>query len=308
MNHIAATQAAEDALSATDLSEAVRATAMLADVTISLWGAERTDHAIMERAKRDAGATGNVGRAVKNLLAGVDGPLKATRSAFAAVRTKHYEITLPWVTDPHAERQRGPRLLPTMLFEKYITEMNSKKREALTALDAFIAEYPDLVIQARANLGGLADADYPDAVEVKRHFRVAFDFEPIPAGAAFRGLPDHMIDKLSRNLAERQKRMLGAATKAMWEEVGTRVRHVVGRLSDPEARFKVSTIESARELAVLLPGWNVTNDPRAHEIAYDIDRMLAGVDADAIRKDETVRKEVATQAQGVADKLTAWGL
>ena len=47
------------------LLEAVQATAMLADVTLMLWGAERTDRKIMEDAKAQAGAVGDVGRAMR---------------------------------------------------------------------------------------------------------------------------------------------------------------------------------------------------------------------------------------------------
>ncbi len=291
-----------------DLSEAVRSTAMLADVSISLWSAERSDAKIMDKAKADAGAVGNVGRAIKNLLAGADTSLKTTRSAYNAVRSEHYSLTLPWVADPHAERARGPRLLPNVLFERYLTAMSARKREALAALDIFVAEYPDLVVTAKANLGALADVDYPDQNEVRASFKVAFDFEPIPAGTQFRGLSDNMLEKLSRGLAAKQQRMVEAAQAGMWEQVRDRIKHVVERLADPKNTFKNSTIENVKELLILLPGWNVASDPRVTEITSDIERMLGAVDTKAIRKHETVRKDVSAQAQAVADKLTQWGL
>jgi hypothetical protein len=291
-----------------DLSEAVRATAMLADVSISLWGAERSDAKIMDKVKADAGAVGNVGRAIKNMLAGVDGSLRDTRAAFNAVRSEHYSLTLPWVSDPHAERQRGPRLLPNVLFDRYLGEMSKRKRDAMAALDKFVTEYPDLVVQAKSNLGSLADLDYPSQNEVRGSFKVSFDFEPIPAGTAFRGLSPHMLDRLSKGLAAKQDRMVQGAMSSMWENVRERVTHVVERLSDPANTFKSSTVENVRELLVLLPGWNVAGDPRVAEIVKDLDQMLTGVDVKAIRKTESVRKDVADQAQRVTDKLTQWGL
>lgn len=291
-----------------DLSEAVRSTAMLADVTISLWGAERADAKIMDKVKADAGAVGNVGRAIKNMLAGVDGSLKDTRAAFNAVRSEHYSITLPWVGDPHAERQRGPRLLPNVLFDRYLGEMSRRKRDAMVQLDKFVAEYPELVVKAKANLGQLADLNYPSQDEVRASFRVSFDFEPIPAGTAFRGLSDNMLDRLSRGLAAKQERMVQSATAAMWEQVRDRVKHVVDRLADPKNAFKNSTIDHVRDLLVLLPGWNVVGDPRVGEITRDISDMLGGVDAKALRKSEAVRNDVSRQAQAVSDKLTNWGL
>lgn len=291
-----------------DLSEAVRATAMLADVSISLWGAERSDTKIMDKVKSDAGAVGNVGRVVKNLLAGVDGSLKDTKSAFNAVRSQHYAFTLPWVSDPHADRARGPRLLPNVLFDRYLTAMSLKRREAMAALDKFIAEYPDLVTQARANLGTLADVSYPDAAEVRSSFRVTFDFEPIPAGTAFRGLSPTMLDKLSKSLASKQERMVVAASGAMWTQVRERVAHITERLTDPKTVFRESTVDSVRELLVLLPGWDLTGDPRVAEVVSDISRMLSGVDGKTLRKSETVRADVADQARGLVDKMAGWGV
>src|SRR3954465_11847257 len=87
-----------------DINFAVRSTSMLADVTIGTWSAEYSDRDLMDGIKADAGATGDVGRVIKNVLAGADGLLKDARGAYAAVRAKHFSMTLPWVGDPNATR------------------------------------------------------------------------------------------------------------------------------------------------------------------------------------------------------------
>lgn len=301
--------AESDAITQADMSAAVRETAMLADITLAVWSAERTDHKIMADAKAQAGAVGNVGRAIKNLLAGADEDLRATRSAFSAVRAQHYALTLPWVSDPHAERQRGPRLLPNMLWDKYALSMGQKKRAALAALDAFVASYPDCARRAQANLGGLANAsDYPGPAEVRGHFRIAFDFEPIPDGGSFRGLPEAALAKLEAGLKRKQQVMLEGATRAMWSEIGERVGHLAARMAEPDARFKASTVAAVAELPALVKGWNIGGDPRAAEIAGEIDRMMQGVAPHTLREDAAARADVAGKAQAVAAKLSAWGL
>ena len=77
-----------------DIGEAVRSTAILADVTISMWGAERSDAKVMEEVKTNAGATGNVGRVMKNMLAGADGLLKDTKSGQEVTILVTDELTL----------------------------------------------------------------------------------------------------------------------------------------------------------------------------------------------------------------------
>ena len=291
-----------------DVGEAVRSTAVLADITISMWGGERTDADLMAKVRADAGAVGNVGRVIKNMLAGADGSLKEVKSAFNAVRMEHYAMTLPWVADPHAMRATGARLLPNVLFDQYLKVMGTRRRVALQTLDKFIAEYPDLVVRARTNLGNMADLTYPTPEDVRAQFRIGFDFEPIPSGHTFKGLPDALLHKLSKSLHEKQERMIAAANAAMWETVRERVARLAERMSDPEAKFRESTVENLRDLIVLLPGWNLAGDARAAEITEDITRMLAGVDAKALRDKTDVRKDVAEQARNVVDKLSQWNL
>lgn len=292
-----------------DIMQAVRESAMLADITISMWEGKRVDKNLMDSVKNQHGASGDVGTVNKKLLAGVEQKLKDVRSAFTTARSLHYAHTLPWVSDPHAERQRGPRLLPHLLFQKYLDALSRQKRVAMQLLDEFIADYPVLIAQAKANLGGMAnDDDYPTEAELRSKFRISFDWEPIPSGASFKGLPDHTIERLAKALHAKQERMIQAATKAMWDDVKDRVGHLLGRLADPEARFKSSTIENVKELVTLLPGFNLTGDAAVQEIIEDINQMLDGVDAKELRDNLTTRSDVANKAQALVDKMSKWGV
>jgi hypothetical protein len=311
MNDVAKVITPEEATSFSrdDLAEAVRSMALLADLTISLWSGERTDAAISARLKADAGAVGNTGRYVKNLLAGCDGKLKDTRAAFAAARTMHYKLTLPWVSDPHAERQQGPRLLPNLLFQRYIDELTKLRKTATDKLADFIYDYPNLVTQAQANLAGLARAeDYPDATTVEAAFKLHFDFSPIPPASAFPNLPDDMLVALGRNLRKRQETAARSAEAAMWARVRELVGHLAARLKEPDAMLRETTLENVRELVTLLPGYNFTGDARVDQVVSEIGAMLDGVGIKEIRKDAALRGDVAARAQAINDRLSSWGL
>ena len=294
--------------SSDDIIEAVRATSLLADVTLHMWGAERNDPAIILKAKEDAGAVGNVGRAVKNLLAGADVEYKATRTAYSAVRVQHHALTLPWVSDVHATRAIGPRLLPTALWDRYITAMQTARSNALQALENFIAVYPDRIKQAQDNLRSLASADeYPDPDQVRSAFRVSFDFNPVPSGASFKGLPEGTLAKLDAQLRTRQQVMVQSANDALWDEVKTRLGRFTTVVSS-DIQLRQPTVSSVTELADLLPGWNIAQDARVIEVEQDIRRMFDGLDAAKLREDEVRRADVSGQAQAVMDKLASWGL
>jgi hypothetical protein len=296
-------------VSRADLTEAVRQTSLLADLTVSIWSGERTDHKISAKLKEDAHAVGNTGRYVKNLMAGADSELKSVRAAYLASRTLHYQLTLPWVTNPHVDRSASGRLLPNLLFHRYVSEMGALQRAAKEKLDAFLVDYPKLIIQAQANLAGLANpADYPDESQVRAAFRIDIDFQPIPAAAGFQGLPDAMLDKLGERLRARQERGIAAAQADMWARVRDSVSHLVKRLEDPEPHFKSATVEAVRELVTLIPGFNCAQDARANEVADEINRMLTGVSAEDIRKNDNVRQDVVSRAQAITEKLNQWGL
>jgi hypothetical protein len=302
-------------ISTNTVTDTIRETAMLADITISIWSGSRTDNNLLEGVKRQHHATGNVGKVIKNLLPGADEPLKATRSAFMACRLKFYELTLPWPTDPHAARQSGPRLLPNALFNVFNTELAKLRRAALTQLEELCSQYPDLIAKGQQNLGTMASsADYPTVDELRDSFRISFDFTPIPDTASFKGLDEATLERLSARLARKQEVQLAEASKAMWQEAKKRIEHLVEKLTlrSPEGeagpKFKSATVEHVRSLITLLPGWNIAGDPKISEVVEEIKELLRGVTAEELRKQPKARSDVARHARSVADKMSSWGV
>lgn len=292
-----------------DIGEAVRETSMLADVTISMWSAERTDAALLQKIKDDAGATGNVGRVVKNMLAGADAPLKDTRSAFNDVRVAHYRLTLPWTADPHSERSRGPRLLPNALWDTYLGDVTAARTKAYAVRDVFLDEYPALVERAKLNLGELAkNIVYPTVEELRAQFRIVIELDPIPDRASFKGLPTQTLEKLGDALVRKQAVMVQAAQTAMWVTCKDRLTHLRDRLGDPEAMFHATTVEKVRELVKLMAAWNITKDIRAVEVVAWIDELLSGIKPDDLRNDETMRERVYTDTCRILTAINQWSV
>jgi len=291
-----------------DMTQAVRESAMLVDITVSEWSGLITDKAASEKVKADAGAIGDAGKFRKNLLAGADAGLRKVRAAYRAVRDIQRKYTLPW-QDPRHPKD-GPTLLPLAFYDEFIKALAKQKLEAETARDEFLLDYAATIAKAKANLGGLAsDADYPAPEEIKAKFKLSLDFTPIPSGAEFRGLPANTLDRLSKRLEGRHQAKLAEAQTEMWGRVKERVKVLVDRLDDPEAGFHASTVEKLRDLIRMLPGFNaVGNDPRVDEIVGDINRMLDGVDAEAMRRNDALRADVAAQGKAVAKKLNDWNL
>lgn len=288
--------------------ESLRATAMLADVTIGTWSGERSDMQAMDNLKASAGATGKVGRVIKYLMAGADARLKDTRGAFAAIRTAHISLTQPWVMDINADRLRGPRLLPNILFEQYLNTVGERKRVANDALDTMLAHYDEDVALAKTNLGGLADDAYPSKDQIRGMFYVKIDFEPLPASADFRNLPPHFASKLAENLRKKQETMMQGAQASMWQVIRERVGHARARLADEDLNFKASTIDHLRAVVDLAPAWNIAADDRVPGICAAIADALHNVTPKDLRKDAMLRAKTAEALGKVLDTLDGWGV
>lgn len=293
-------------VTSTDMADAMRMAGMLATVQISVWEGMKLDKKSLEELKKLHGATGNIGRLNINVLSGNDGLLKDVHSAMYAVRSRHYELTLPWVSDPHAIRQRGPRWLSNLLFQQYVVELGALKKIALEKLEGeFLPAYPGLVQSAQANLGTISNGFiYPTVSEIKALFRVKFDFEPIPDRTGFRGHDDHTLNQLGDILDKKRKAQEAGVMKGMWDEVRSRVEALIKATVKPSG----ATVGNVRELLTLMPGWNLTGNPMVDEIRNDIDQLLSGIEAEDLRKDDKLRAATASEAQKIVDKMSKLGL
>src|SRR5262249_10321092 len=157
-----------------DLVAAVRDTAVLATLQMGKWTGKANDPARVREAKERHGARGNVGTFNKNLMSGCDAHLKAIETAYAACRERHDMLTLTW-----SSGRGAPRLLPNVLVDRYLNEMAALRTAALNTVKDFLAVYDQLVQQARANLGGMADYKYPTRDEIEKRFYITFDFDVI---------------------------------------------------------------------------------------------------------------------------------
>jgi hypothetical protein len=291
----------------TDLAQAVREAAVLATVKVSVWSGVKTDAALVEELKKVHQARGNVGKLLKNVMAGADAHLKKVNSAYHAVRQQHYDTSLAWVGNSSDDRKKGPRLVPHTLFDTYIHTIGKKKREAEDILEDYLPKHLGYAREAQRNLSTMADQFYPSEDEVRAKFKITVDFEPIPNSVGFTGLPPGAYERLSKNLNKRLRLQIDGAQKEMFEKAYERIEHLVGLLADEDKKFKEASIRHVRELITLLPGWNVAGNPHVTGICNDIENLLAGVDPEDLRKDKTLRASTVVEAQAIADKLKQLG-
>jgi hypothetical protein len=267
---------------------------MLADMTIHRWTASKHDRSVSAEVERTHNAN-NAGRYNKQLI---DKAHLATIDTLGnQLRAFHYRLTLPW-------SDKGARLLPSKLFMQYQEGFASLRDQREKAVEDFLRSYPTLVQAARTRLNSMFEpSDYPSAEELRRSFGVELEIMPVPSAADFRldVINDEMQTGIRNDIVRKLHERQAQATKDCW----ARVKEVVGRISEqcskPKGRIHDSLMENAADLATLLDGLNITNDPGITSIEDDLRALI--VDPDQLRNSAVTRSGVGRLADSILQRI-----
>ena len=267
--------------------------AMLARLSISQWTARKHDKSVSSEIEK-AHAAHDAGRFNKLL---VNKTLLDPISKHAGtVRQFHYAQTLPW-------NDGGDRLLPSVLFAGYTTQIRKFKSEFEALVRSLVAAYPAEVQAARNRLGTMYDpADYPEAHELYERFDIAVEFIPVPDAKDFRvDVAKEAADEIRTQITASVNARQAEAVKDCYRRVRDVVSKLYDRLSVENAVFKDSLVSNARDLMAVLPGLNITQDPELVMLHEEINALL--VDPYTLRNDPTARKATADAADAILAKL-----
>lgn len=271
--------------------------AMLADLTVSLWNAKKFDQDVTTATTTQFNASSESGRFNKYLIdKSLIKPIAAARSA---LEEYHKTKTAPW-------HQGGGRMLPSVLFMEYTSEMRRLKTIFEGEVHNFLAKYPAEVIAAQTSLGQMYNpGDYPHVQDLKQKFGVIIDLTPMPDLADFRTT---MIQEAADEAAAAMKDTYERKEKIVVRDGYRRAQEVVQKmyevLSDPDKIFRDSLVGNVETVADLLPALNLTDDPGLTNIAVAMKSQLCH-GAAAIRANPELRQQIANSASAVLSQLAA---
>ena len=273
--------------------------ATLVAVDISQWTARKMDKKVTDKVNREHNASEDAGRYNKLLIAAKH--LEAINSAVAKARRLHYTMTKPWCDE-------GVRILPNVLHAKFADEFRKLKREFDTAVDEFCRDYPVYVEERKRSLNGLFNvSDYPHPTRIRSRFKMATKVFPVPETDDFRSdvLDADTVDDIKRELTETNETVLNDALQHTARQIIEVVGHMASKLKEYKTKgktrsfFSYTLVENVRELAELLPAFNLTDDPALDAIAKRIKRELCAEDAETLRHNDEARKVVAKSADAI---------
>jgi len=272
---------------------AINSRALLVNLSISTWSARKFDRAISDEIAAQHNAARDAVRANKSLIQGDS--YKALIRAAQAARTAHYFHTLAWSDE-------GWRLLPTSNHAAYTDELRALQGQFQTALAEFVRDYPRLQEIARARLNGMyKDSDYPHPAAISDRFSMSTEFTPVPAAGDFR-LDELTADELQRveqSVTNRVEQATADAVADAWRRLHEVVSAMRERLAQPDAVFRDSLVNNARDVVEVLGRLNVTRDSSLEAMRATVAADLTQYEPQELRDAPAIREQTAARADEI---------
>ena len=273
--------------------------AILVQLNISTWSANKLDKEISAETSAIKGAISNSVRTHKSLLPMCD-LLDDIKKKASLIRTKFYENTLPWGV-------KGIQILPTANYLAFMTDFRKERAEYEQLVNRFVPAYPQLVVDAQRFLGAAyKPADYPEAHEIGDKFKMDMQVMPVPNTDFRVNIADEELQRIHDEVEARVKQAAKGAMMDVWQRLYDKVKHLAEKLDDPKAIFRDSTVNHLVDLCEMLPRLNVMDDPNLEAMRQEVEAKLAGYNPDTLRADVKVRQTVATEANDIAAKMAAF--
>lgn len=281
--------------------------AMLSVLNLSAWTAVKKDRKVTREVLLQHNARSDAGQWNKRLVS--KDALAEIALIHGQAREYHRIHTLPWL-------DKGPRLLPATFHSEYEPTMLDFQERSAMAVSRFVEGYPDFVADARIVQNGMfSEADYPSSDRIERKFGFRYILMPVPDEKDFR------VD-ISETVAERIRESVRAANDAtikgaitdiaaraheVLSEMATSLRGYHPATKDHKATgiFRDTLVSNVADLAALIPGLNIADDPTLAWLATSMQR-LSGIAPDTLRTDSMARATIADNAQAIIDHVSSF--
>lgn len=278
---------------------------LLVYVTVGVWTARKLDKRATTQLTHEASAVDSAARVNKHLLANADAHLKAISAIAQRARRLLDERTLPW-------DDAGNRICSNAGAMQLVADFDPIRREFHAAVDEFVAAYPDLRELAMTSLGDLANADdYPLPETLRGRFHLRLTLSPVAdsfVSEVRKDVSTEQASLLERHYQSRVEAQQSSALMAAWERLRSDAALLVDRLTttSPTDRAKVreAVVNNLVETSQILQGLNVFQSAELDTVCRDVQNMLRGIDAQALREDTVLSQKIRTEADDLVARLT----
>ena len=226
--------------------------------------------------------------------------------AFKAVTAVRGKVLSLWKAESLPFPEPGVRLIRQDridAFNSRMQELREELEEAVWRLDEHFAE---LKSAARERLGRLFNAaDYPDSL--RNLFAVTWDFPSVEPPPYLQQLNPQLYQEECQRVQQRFDEAVRLAEEAFTAELAKLVSHLTERLSGQEdgksKTFRDSAVENLTQFFTRFRQLNVRSNEQLDALVADAQRIVRGVEPQALRDNEGLRQHVATEMSRVQSVL-----
>ena len=236
--------------------------------------------------------------------------LKEIDKVKGLLRNTHTSLTQPWFDE-------GPRIITTRGYGAYKVKVEDLIAQFYAAVEAFIRDYDNILLDAQANLHGLyRPENYPTAEAIRQLFSAKLVTDVIPDRADIRLDIDEdrmakLVEDIRREEHNRVDNVFANIQQTIVKEVTEMIealdRHGVKLKDGARAQgFRDTLVPRIAKMVDMIKMTNITNDPKVEELRDRIYSKLAMHDCEALREDDVLREEVKQDATEILNDLDSY--
>ena len=200
----------------------------------------------------------------------------------------------------------GIRLIRQDRIDQLDAQMREYREELDEAVQKLDDHYAELRQAARERLGTLYDpSNYP--VSLIDMFSMEWEFPAVQPPDYLRQLNPQLYEQECRRVQARFDDAVRMAEEAFTSELAAIVSHLTERLSgqvDGKPKvFRDSAIGNLTEFFARFQDLNVRSNEELDQLVANAQRIVRGVEPQALRDNQTLRQHVATELSGVQSVL-----
>ena len=232
--------------------------------------------------------------------------LDSKHPAFRAVNAVKHEVVTYWrgVSLPFPEP--GIRLIRQQDVSAVQVQLTTLKAELTEAVEQLDQQFDAMKATARERLGSLFNpTDYPDSL--RSLFDVTWEFPNVEPPSYLQQLSPDLYRQESQRISARFDEAVQLAETAFIEEMSRLVSHLTERINgsdDGQPKvFRDTAIENIREFFQRFRELNVHSSEQLDQLVEQSQRILSGVEPQALRDTAQLRQRVAGELAAVQSVL-----
>ena len=281
-------------------AEQLRATMAALRVTFCWFGVRKSlTPEQRSQAAESFGAEGQFLSAGKKLLDTKHPAYRTLGGVKHAIVTYWRGVSLPFP-------EPGIRLIRQQDVSAVQVQLTSLKVELSDAVEQLDQQFEALKATARQRLGSLFNpTDYPDSL--RSLFDVTWEFPNVEPPSYLQQLSPDLYRQESQRVSARFDEAVQLAETAFIEEMSRLVSHLTERINGSEDGqpkvFRDTAIENIREFFQRFRELNVHSSEQLDQLVEQSQRILSGVEPQALRDTAQLRQRVAGELSAVQSVL-----